>query len=261
MTQSPLRAIVAKFDSRCACGTVLKAGTTVYWAPGQKAICGLCLEKQNDLAEATHQAQKDRAAEPDRWPTHRPVEAPSVPDGDDLANLGLDALEAEALVLSKWSSDYYDNDGGQGPYDPQREAYYGRVARALIEVDDHIARRRKLLKPVQPQEVKRWEQMSDEWLARTLEGLTNDWQAGTVWRERIDDKVRSAVVLAIQLKRTQRVENRARYDERVARVRADEQAGKTTPAAVYAELLVLAKRLEDPAAQEVWAQEMRKAVR
>lgn len=243
MSQTPnaadaRRAIVARYATRCACGTVLPEGTTVYWAPGLKAVCGLCHEK----GEA-------------------PVAAPlSAPDGDDLVNLGLDALTEEALVFSRAQSTFYDATPGAVRSEADGREW-ARIDAALHLVDQEIAKRKKLLRPVQPEEVARFKRMSDALLAQTIAGLQNDRRDGTTWSVRVDDGVRLGIALAIQLGRERDLENRQRYDERVARVRADEAKGVRTPAGVYAELLVLAKRLGDADAQEVWAQEMRKAVR
>jgi hypothetical protein len=240
MTQAPnaRRALVARYATRCACGTVLPEGTTVYWAPGLKAVCGLCHEK----GEA-------------------PVAAPlSAPDGDDLANLGLDALTEEALVFSRAQSNFYDaTPGAVRSASDNRE--WARIDAALHLVDQEIAKRKKLLRPVQPEEVARFKRLSDALLAQTIAGLQNDRRDGTTWSVRVDDGVRLAVALAIQLEREQRPENQQRYDERAARVEADDAAGRATPTGVYAELLVLAKRLGDEVGQEVWTRELRKAVR
>jgi len=70
----------------------------------------------------------------------------------------------------------------------------------------------------------------------------------------------SGMAAALKADAARQAENQRLLDEHWAVHRADDAAGRPTRAGVWAEMLVLAKRLGDEATAQVAAEEMRRAV-
>jgi len=146
--------ITAKFAGTCReCKRRVGAGETVFWAARAGIVCAACTANDgvpdgvmalvqdalaDDYQEALHQAAKDKAREPDRWPSrartndvarrygpvgrfNRARVAPAPVEDPAIGDLGPDALRAEIDACCAVLSDEWDGTPDEIFYRSERD--------------------------------------------------------------------------------------------------------------------------------------------